>query len=229
MNKNDIDILLHKYYRGETSLEEEQALRAGMIDDETDALLMKGMEQLSAEEPTSVPVGLERSLSDSIDRWQAEESRRHGFSRWRRGRSWAAVAACVLIAVTIGWRLTQNQPQVEQDRPAIVVNANEPQVETMTTAAEVPSTVAQEDIKTAHHKQLAHSAKPARRRCKTRPARAVTEPPAEPELTAAERELAMAALVKFSTVLNDGINHYAEASEIINQVNNTINQYITVE
>ena len=46
MNNSNLDILLEKFYRGETSLDEEQQLRQALSGDDADALLMQALEQM---------------------------------------------------------------------------------------------------------------------------------------------------------------------------------------
>ena len=50
----------------------------------------------------------------------------------------------------------------------------------------------------------------------------------EPEISEADEEEALMALVKFSTVINKGFNQLDEASEKIEDVNHTINQHLTI-
>ena len=50
----------------------------------------------------------------------------------------------------------------------------------------------------------------------------------EPEISEADEEEALMALVKFSTVINKGFNQLDEASETIEDVNHMINQHLTI-
>ena len=72
MNKKELDLLLSKYYRGETSLDEEQQLRQAMLEgDDADALLQQALDKVDSE--IEVPGDLENSLSDMIDQWDSAE------------------------------------------------------------------------------------------------------------------------------------------------------------
>jgi len=108
MNKKDLDILLEKYYRGETTLDEEQQLRESLMGDDADALLMQGLKQMESE--VEVPDDLEDNLSNMIDQWQDEEQQEAKVaapSMWRRS-SWMAAAASVAIIATVGWWMIRN-------------------------------------------------------------------------------------------------------------------------
>jgi hypothetical protein len=48
------------------------------------------------------------------------------------------------------------------------------------------------------------------------------------EISEADEEEALTALVKFSTVINKGFNQLDEAGEKIEDVNHTINQHLTI-
>ena len=106
MNKNEIDQLLSKFYRGETTLDEEQKLRNSLSDDSVDALLMKELEGVDNE--IEVPADLESSLSDLIDQWDDEEQQEAKIapSMWRRTSWWAAAASVAIIATVGVWSLS---------------------------------------------------------------------------------------------------------------------------
>ncbi|MBR6489464.1 MAG: hypothetical protein IKT03_02915, partial [Muribaculaceae bacterium] len=82
MNKKDLDILLSKYYRGETTLDEERLLRESLASDDADAMLMQALRQMENE--IEVPDGLETELSGMIDQWQEEEQRAATAAWWKR-------------------------------------------------------------------------------------------------------------------------------------------------
>ena len=143
MNKNEIDQLLSKFYRGETTLDEEQLLRNVMSDDSVDALLMKELEGVDNE--IEVPADLESSLSDLIDQWDDEEQQEAKIapSMWRR-TSWIAAAASVAIIATVGiWHLrNQHQPVQPGTQQPVIARVEEPKtppvVEEVSTAENQP-------------------------------------------------------------------------------------------
>ena len=123
MNKNEIDQLLSKFYRGETTLDEEQQLRNSLSDDSVDALLMKELEGVDNE--IEVPADLESSLSDLIDQWddEGQQEAKIAPSMWRRTSWWAATASVAIIA-TVGVWFMRNQHQPAQPGKQQPVIAN---------------------------------------------------------------------------------------------------------
>ena len=241
MNKNEIDQLLSKFYRGETTLDEEQLLRNVMSDDSVDALLMKELEGVDNE--IEVPADLESSLSDLIDQWDDEEQQEAKIapSMWRR-TSWWAAAACVAIIATVGVWFMRNQQQPAQpgkQQPPVIARVEEPT--TPPVAEEVPP------AETQHEQQLANQSKPESKpkaqQLQSKPARVFnnnvmhlaqaqakpqvkTKAQAQSELSASEEEIAMAALEKFATTLNKGMDQLNEAGEKIDNINNTIHKHL---
>ncbi len=240
MNKNDIDQLLSKYYRGETTLDEEQQLLGALSDDSVDALLMKELEDVDNE--IEVPTDLESSLSDLIDQWDDEERQEAKIapSMWRR-TSWIAAAASVAIIATVGiWHLrNQHQPVQPGTQQPVIARVEEPKtppvVEEVSTAENQPE---QQPAVQPEPKSTPKAQQP-----KPNPARALnnkveliaqakpqvkvkTQAQAQPELSASDEQLALAALEKFATTLNKGMDQLDDAGEKIDNINNTIKQYL---
>ena len=240
MNKNDIDQLLSKYYRGETTLDEEQQLLGALSDDSVDALLMKELEGVDNE--IEVPADLESSLSDLIDQWDDEEQQEAKIdpSMWRR-TSWIAAAASVAIIATVGiWHLrNQHQPVQPGTQQPVIARVEEPKtppvVEEVSTAENQPE---QQPAVQPEPKSTPKAQQP-----KPNPARALnnkveliaqakpqvkvkTQAQVLPELSASDEELALAALEKFATTLNKGMDQLDDAGEKIDNINNTIKQYL---
>lgn len=238
MNKNDINQLLSKYYRGETTLDEQQQLRSALSDDSVDALLMKELEGVDNE--IEVPADLESSLSDLIDQWDDEEQQEAKIapSMWRR-TSWIAAAASVAIIATVGiWHLrNQHQPVQPGTQQPVIARVEEPKtppvVEEVSTAENQPE----------QQPKVQPEPKPKAQQPKPNPARALnnkveliaqakpqvkakTQAQVLPELSASDEELALAALEKFATTLNKGMDQLDDAGEKIDNINNTIKQYL---
>lgn len=262
MNKNDIDQLLSKFYRGETTLDEEQQLRNALGDDSIDALLMKEFEGVDNE--IEVPAYLEQSLSDMIDEWDAQEQQETKVatvapSMWRRS-SWMAAAASVAIIATVGWWMMRNNSTttITENNPPMIAKTVEPVQNEVVTPVE-PAKASTEQPELQPHRigepyptsrpkveQLAQviekpSAKSVsnntlaeRMKADAKPiVKASAKPGAEPvkqnheeELSPEDELLAMEALEKFSTTLNKGMDQLNEAGEKIDNINNTIKQYL---
>ena len=128
MNKKELDLLLSKYYRGETSLDEEQQLRQAMLEgDDADALLQQALDKVDSE--IEVPGDLESSLSDMIDQWDSTEQHEAAVapSMWRRNTWWAAAASVAVIAAVGFWFMRNtSQPVAEQEHPVIAQVEKEP-------------------------------------------------------------------------------------------------------
>ena len=245
MNKNDIDQLLSKYYRGETTLDEEQQLLGALSDDSVDALLMKELEGVDNE--IEVPADLESSLSDLIDQWDDEEQQEAKIapSMWRRTSWWAAAASVAVLAVAGYWYM-RNETKVGNSQPVqpgkqqpVIARVEEPKtppvVEEVSTAENQPE---QQPAVQPEPKSTPKAQQP-----KPNPARALnnkveliaqakpqvkvkTQAQAQPELSASDEQLALAALEKFATTLNKGMDQLDDAGEKIDNINNTIKQYL---
>ena len=236
MNKNEIDQLLSKFYRGETTLDEEQQLRNALSDDSVDALLMKELEGVDNE--IEVPADLESNLSTLIDQWDDEEQQEVKIapSMWRR-TTWIAAAACVAIIATVGvWFLrNQQQPAQPGTQPPMVAQVKKPT--TPPVVEEVPPAETQPEQQLAVKPEIkpkAQQPKPARvfknnvehlAQAQVKP-QVKNQAQAHSELSASDEELALAALEKFSTTLNKGMDQLNEAGEKIDNINNTIKQYL---
>ncbi len=236
MNKKDLDMLLNKFYRGETSLDEERQLRQVLGGDDADALLMQALDQM--EDEVIVPANLEATLSGKIDEWEVQEKREHDENRkakvvplFRKRTAWAAAASVAVIAALGWWLLRDGSPQVTGDNsPVIVAKVEEPaqksseqNVETEIDAIvpEMPSQP-QHKIKPQHHVKPASSFKNNMEHL----AKANNSTQSEVQLSDSDEEIAIAALEKFSTVLNKGMDQLDNANEKINDINNTIQQHL---
>ena len=262
MNKNDIDQLLSKFYRGETTLDEEQQLLGALSDDSVDALLMKELEGVDSE--IEVPADLEQSLSDMIDEWDAQEQQETKVvavapSMWRR-TSWIAAAASVAIIATVGWWMMRNNSTttITENNPPMIAKTVKPvqnevvtPVEPAKASAEQPELQPQrigkpsptsrleveqlaQVIEKPSAKSVSNSTLAERMKADAKPiVKASAKPGAEPvkqnheeELSPEDELLAMEALEKFSTTLNKGMDQLNEAGEKIDNINNTIKQYL---
>lgn len=240
MNKNEIDQLLSKFYRGETTLDEEQQLRNVLNDDSVDALLMKELE--AADDDIEVPANLESNLSDLIDLWEANEQQQAKIapSMWQRS-SWWAVAASVAVIATLGLWFMRNpqQPAQPGTQQPVIAQVEEPitppAIEEVTPAETLPEQQSalqpqpQPEVKPKaqqpspmrmHKNKVEHLAQ-----AQVKP-QVKTQAQAQPELSADDEELALAALEKFSTTLNRGFEQLSDADETINNINNTIKQLL---
>lgn len=229
MNKNQIDQLLQKFYDGETSLEEEQLLRTALNDDGIDSLLLKGLDEVRHETPV-VPADLEQTLSDSIDRWQEEETREKVIpATWKRRAFWTAIAACVAAIVTLGWWFSHGETQFEPQAPVMADNSDKSSVAPSTN--DEAAVIVVDEVSEVSRSQVARAAKPVKsvkRHKAVHLAQADVKADIEPEISEADEEEALMALVKFSTVINKGFNQLDEAGEKIEDVNHTINQHLTI-
>lgn len=238
MNKNEIDQLLSKFYRGETTLDEELLLRNSLSDDSVDALLMKELEDVDNE--IEVPADLESSLSDLIDQWDDEEQQEAKIapSMWRR-TSWWAAAACVAIIATVGVWFMRNPKQPAQSGKQRPVIARVEEPTTPPVVEEVPPAETQLEQQPAVQpqpeiKQKVQQSKSARvlnnnvmhlAQAQAKP-QVKTKAQAQPELSASDEEIALAALEKFATTLNKGMDQLNEAGEKIDNINNTIHKHL---
>ncbi len=240
MNKNEIDQLLSKFYRGETTLDEEQQLRNVLNDDSVDALLMKELE--AADDNIEVPANLESNLSDLIDLWETNEQQEAKIAppMWRRS-SWWAVAASVAVIATVGLWFMRNrqQPAQPSTQQPVIAQVEEPitppaieevtPAETLPEQQSAPQPQPQPEVKPRaqqpspmrmHKNKVEHLAQ-----AQVKP-QVKTQAQAQPELSADDEELALAALEKFSTTLNRGFEQLSDADETINNINNTIKQLL---
>ena len=232
MNKNEIDQLLSKYYRGETTLDEEQLLLGALSDDSVDALLMKELEGVDNE--IEVPLDLESNLSDLIDEWDAEEQQEAKVapSMWRHTSWWAAAASVAVLAVAGYWFLRNysssgNKQQViakvEKNIPhdnTVVEEPKPPVEETTMQPQQAQQTAASEPHKFNRPDRVSRPQEVARQ------ASHLAQNSSEEILTPDDEQAALAALEKFSTTLNKGMDQLNNADEKIENINNTIKQYL---
>ena len=226
------------YYRGETTLDEEQQLRNALGDDSADTLLMKELHEVDND--IEVPADLESSLSDLIDQWDNEEKQVAKMdavapSMWRRSSWWAAAASVAIIA-TVGIWFMRNQrhsqigPQqpviarIKKPSPPPVAITASPQAVTQPEQQHVAQPRSQADLKSKTQLEPMPS-----RRFSHEPkhmAQAQAKPKADLEPSVSEEEIALAALEKFSTTLNKGMDQLNGVDKKIENINNTINQYL---
>ena len=116
METKRIAELLDKYYRGETTLEEERQLKGFFQQEEVPEelqadkdvfLLYTGL----AQQPVDLPEGLEERLSASIGRWQKESQRQRPWLRPSIRRWSIGIAASLLIAAGMGIYLQKAEPK----------------------------------------------------------------------------------------------------------------------
>lgn len=235
MNKNDLDILLNKFYRGETSLDEEQQLRRELRGDDADDLLMQALHQM--EDEVDVPADLEASLSGKIDEWQALENREDNDNRkakviplfWKR-TAWTAAASVAVIAAVGWWWLRADPSHVDGvNQPTVIAKVEKPAQGTSLQTVEPKHDVApampsrpQRMPKSSHHAKPVTSFKHNVEHL----AQANNGAQSEAQLSNSDEEIAIAALEKFSTVLNKGMDQLDNANEKINDINNTIQQHL---
>lgn len=240
MNKNEIDQLLSKFYRAETTLDEEQQLRNALSDDSVDALLMKELKGVDSE--IKVPADLESNLSDLIDQWNDEEQQEAKIapSIWRRTSWWAAAASVAIIATVGVWFMrNQQQPAQPGKQQPVIARVEEPT--TPPIVEEVPPAETQPKQQPAV--QPKPESKPKAQQPQSKSASVLnnnvmhlaqaqakpqvkTQAQAQPELSASDEQLALAALEKFATTLNKGMEQLNDAGEKIDNINNTIKQYL---
>ena len=234
MNKNEIDHLLSKYYRGETTLDEEQQLLGALSDDSVDALLMKELEGVDNE--IEVPADLESSLSDLIDQWDAEEQQEVKIapSLWRRSAWWAAAASVAVLAVAGYWFMRNHSHLTTGDNPPVIakvektvpqnnVDVEEPKqpIEELVTMPEQKSQLAVSDSRKDNR-----PAKAIRPQEVARQASHIAQNSNKDILSLDDERAAIEALEKFSNVLNKGTSHINEAGEKIENINNTIHKHL---
>jgi len=145
----------------------------------------------------------------------------------------------VAIIATVGiWHLrNQHQPVQPGTQQPVITRVEEPKT---------PSVV--EEVSTAENQPeqqptVQPEPKPKAQQPKPNPARALnnkveliaqakpqvkvkTQAQVLPELSASDEELALAALEKFATTLNKGMDQLDDAGEKIDNINNTIKQYL---
>lgn len=122
--------LLERYYRGETTLPEERALKSLFQQDDIPEELKADREtflflsSLSQQE-AALPAGLEERLSDSIRQWETDDTQQPRLTlhkpKARIVRWYAGIAAALLIAAGAGLYVQQanDQPRDTFDNPQL--------------------------------------------------------------------------------------------------------------
>lgn len=235
MNKKDLDILLNKFYRGETSLDEEQQLRQVLEGDDADALLLQALDQM--EDEVEVPSDLEVALSSKIDEWEAQDNRKIeekskakvALLLWKR-TAWAAAASVAVIAAVGWWFMHNNSQQVPgKDNLPPIAKVVKPAQDTSIKTIETESDDVLPEIQSQpqHKPKPLPSAKPANTyKNNVEHLAQASEIQSDEQLSASDEEIALAALEKFSTILNKGMDQLDNANEKINDINNTIQQHL---
>lgn len=127
MNTKDIIQLLERYYRGETTLEEERLLKDYFRSHDVPPHLQADREAFllldsQAQPDVPLPRGMEQRLSAQIDRWD-NDSRRRPHTRFRLTRAarwYAGIAASLLIAAGAGlYSLHDSHPRDTFDNPEL--------------------------------------------------------------------------------------------------------------
>ncbi len=117
MRTDKINELLERYYNAETTEAEEKELKRFFTEEEVPAHLLAEKEmflqlQASAGDAT-IPEGLEKRLSKTIDHWETSEQRTLKLQRGTRIRhlQWiGSIAASILIVISFGWYLYEPTP-----------------------------------------------------------------------------------------------------------------------
>ncbi len=236
MNKKDLGQLLSKFYNGGTTLDEEELLRKALAGDDADAVLMQALDQMGYE--VEVPADLEASLSDKIDEWETtEQSEQKGHRKakvaplfWKR-TAWAAAASVAVIAA-VGWWLTHNNSQKLPggNPPVIIAEVTEDPAQAPSSQIVEPENdnvlPAQPSQPQPKPKSLPNAKTASTYKNNVEHLVQASEMKNDEQLSASDEEIALAALEKFSTVLNKGMGQLDNANEKINDINNTIQQHL---
>ena len=238
MNKKDLDILLNKFYDGETTLDEEQLLRQALAGDGADHLLMQALDQM--EDKVEVPADLEMSLSDKIDEWEAAEhhvATEHRVAKvsssfWKR-TAWAA-AASVAVMAAVGWWLMRDGSgtTIKDNQPEIIAKVEETEQDpsAQTAEPENDAVIPEKQSQPQRKGKLPSRARMASDYKNTKMGylaqNKTGEQNSEPLISEKEEEMAIAALAKFSTILNKGMDQLNNADEKMNEISNTVQQLI---
>lgn len=130
MKTEELKILLERYYRGETTLPEEQQLKTFFLQNDVPERLKADRETflfLSAlsRQEESLPAGLEERLSENISRWEADGMRQTRLKinkpTPRMARWYTGIAAALLIAAGAGLYIQKSadQPHDTFDNPQL--------------------------------------------------------------------------------------------------------------
>lgn len=140
MKTEELKTLLERYYRGETTLPEEQQLKSFFQQNDVPETLKSDRETflfLSAlpQQEAPLPAGMEERLSASIRRWEADDAQQPhlkvvrptsrpkaiGSPTLRKMKWYTGIAAAVLIAAGAGLHLQKaaGQPRDTFDNPQL--------------------------------------------------------------------------------------------------------------
>ncbi len=105
MKTEEVKILIQAFYRGETTVKEEQKLLYYFEGNDIPAELSEEKKiflRFYQSEPVKVPENLESKLNVLIDQLAGEETKR-SFSKTKKMSIWiSSVAACIIILITSG-------------------------------------------------------------------------------------------------------------------------------
>lgn len=230
MNEKDLDILLSRYYRGETTLDEERLLRESLAGDDADAMLMKALQQMENE--IEVPDGLYDELSGMIDQWQEEQSSAtSSVAWWKRPALWS-LAASVVLLMAVGWWFMRDKAKVNviDDKP-VIAKTDKPKLQDGTGDVVEPQDLLEPQVE-KDAKDVAPALPKSKKVRVYKPqdvaqhASQLAQNIGEERLSPEDEQQALEALEKFSTVLNKGMGQLNNAEEKIDDINNTIKQHL---
>lgn len=228
MNENDLNQLLNKYYRGETSLDEERLLRNELNDNSVDASLLQALNKLDSE--VEIPADLGEMLSNNIDQWADEEQQKTKVapSIWRGSRWWAAAASVAVVVAAGFWFMRDKSPEVGQKEPPVIAKIDKaPETDITNPVPEIVDKIPQQNQPQVSVSKIKSASSLMNNRVHLAQSR--VKQSAEQEISADDEEMALAALEKFSTVLNKGTTRLNEAGEIIDEINNTVKQHLYID
>lgn len=231
MNKKDLDILLSKFYNGESTLDEEELLHKAHVGDDASAMLLKALDQM--EDEVEVPADLEMLLSNKIDEWEAQDNKKAKVTPlfWKR-TTWT-IAASIAVIAAVGWWLLRDKSQQSprEVKPPIIAEIIEKPAQNPTVQGvkiESDELLPELPSQPQHKPKALPATKPASA-YKTNIehlAQAKESIHSKSQLSASDEEIALAALEKFSTVLCKGMDQLNNANKKINDINNTIQQHL---
>lgn len=172
-------------------------------------------------------------LSNKIDEWETQENHKAKVTPllWKR-TTWA-IAASIAVIATVGWWLLRDNSQQltnEDNLPIFAENVEDPAPEPEVQDVDVDSDNLLPKLSSRPQRKpkAQHEAKPVSA-CKANVEHLVQAKESvhsEPQLSASNEEIALAALEKFSTVLNKGMDQLDNANEKIQDINNKIQQHL---
>ena len=166
--KEDIRLLLDRFYRGVTSIEEEQRLIQYLLSDNCpEELLAERHAVISLARPEAIrqPDRLEQRIVEAIQ----SDSEKH---RW-----WIGMAVGLLILIGIGFTLL---PQQQQDEPLVAQQSVQPQTEALKAEPEPQAAEPQQEVAQA---EVQPSQKPVKKQRKVMMKRVELIPTSEAKST----------------------------------------------